>query len=428
MKLRPWRLHGYQPIGRIANGGMAEVWLARHLGAGGFERLVAVKRLHAHHSTQQDFVEMFLHEARLAAFIHHPNVVSIHATCAIERDYYLVMDYVEGPTLSRLRRKARLTGTSVSLPIVARLMLDTLSGLHAAHDACDHFGEPLHLIHRDCTPQNILVGVDGSARLTDFGVARAKARLESSKDGTLKGKLSYLAPEQATDTQLDRRVDVFSAGAMLWELVAGQRLFQGESEASTLAKVLKMPIPSLRTHRSGVPAELDTICRRALARNPENRFASAIQMYESIEQYARAHGGIATRREVATFIEGLVGRELARRRFHVRNWIRATPTRDAGPVGHPAADPTFSLPPPARAMSQIPPPSRGLSQLPLATPAALNSPPTPRSPVDPSSTATPALPPSTGTLAAHAALERAADANLFGRQIKTKSRPPKQRP
>jgi serine/threonine-protein kinase len=174
-----------------------------------------------------------------------------------------------------------------------------------------------------------------------------------------------------------------------------------------------------------VPEDLDKICRRALARKPENRFASALQMYESIEQFARSHEGIATRREVATFIEGLVGRELARRRFHVRNWIRATPTHD--PVGHTSADPAFSLPPPARAMSQIPPPSSGLVHLPPSVPALVISPPTPRSPVDPSTTA-PTLTRSDGAAADPTAPERAADANLFGQQIKTKPRPPKPRP
>jgi serine/threonine-protein kinase len=411
VKLRQWQLDGYQPIGRIANGGMAEVWLARHVGSGGFERLVAVKRLHAHHSAQKAFVDMFLHEARLAAFIHHPNVVAIHEMREVDRSYYIVMDYVEGPTLNRLGRKASAAQRFIPPRIITRVMLDTLSGLHAAHEVRNHYGEALQLIHRDCTPQNILVGVEGSAQLTDFGVARAAARLDSSKDGTLKGKLSYMAPEQATETELDRRADLFSVGALLWELYAGERLFQGETEAGTLAKVLRMEIPTLRQKRDHVPAEIDVICRRSLARAPTERFATALEMAEAIERVALANEGIATRREVAALIDDLVGPELARRRYHIRNWIQATPTIPPPPAAG-ATSATFALPPADHAMSQIPPPVQAKTSAivdvpPLELPVLEKPPrrPTRRS-------ATP--PPSDVT-----------EANLFGERIKRKSRKPR---
>lgn len=335
---RPWRLLDYQPIGRIANGGMAEVWLARHSSTGGFQRLVAIKRLHAHHSEQSAFVAMFLHEARLAAFIHHPNVVPILETREIAGDYYLVLDYIEGTTLSRLRRRAQSDEQRIPKRIVSRIMIDSLSGLHAAHIASDHFGEPLKLIHRDCTPQNILVGVDGCSRLTDFGVARAAARLDCSQDGTLKGKVAYMAPEQAQQDTIDRRADLFSMGAVLWELYRGERLFHGETEAAILSRVLTMKVPSLLHDRDDIAPVVDRICQKALQRDPTQRFSSARAMADSIERAAHVHAsaangdsGIASHHEVSDYVNNMVGDEMNQRRERVRAWMTKTPTSTAPP-------------------------------------------------------------------------------------------------
>src|SRR5689334_19182279 len=175
---------------------MATVFLARLGGVGGFQRFVAIKRLHPHLATEEEFVEMFLDEARLAAGIHHPHVVPILEVGTSDAGYYLVMEYIEGDTLARLMARAATSNSPVPRPILIRIVLDSLAGLHAAHELTDASGELVGLVHRDVSPQNLLVGLDGSSRITDFGVARANSRLTSTGAGTMKGKLAYMAPEQ----------------------------------------------------------------------------------------------------------------------------------------------------------------------------------------------------------------------------------------
>ncbi|MEP7053353.1 MAG: serine/threonine-protein kinase, partial [Pseudomonadota bacterium] len=189
------RVDRYELVGEIASGGMATVYLARLTGVGGFQRFVAMKRLHPHLANEKEFVEMFLDEARIAARIHHPNVVPILEVGASAVGYYLVMEYIEGDTLARLLARAATRGKRLPVPIALRIALDMLSGLHAAHELRDDAGEPVNLVHRDVSPQNVLVGVDGIARITDFGVARAASRLTATRVGQLKGKIAYMAPE-----------------------------------------------------------------------------------------------------------------------------------------------------------------------------------------------------------------------------------------
>ena len=202
------KLDRYELIGEIATGGMATVYLARRSGVGGFQRFVAIKRLHPHLANEPEFVEMFLDEARLAALIHHPHVVPILEVGESDSGYYLVMEYVEGDTLSRLVARSMSAGQLPARHVMLRVILDTLAGLHAAHELRDDRGQLLGLVHRDVSPQNVLVGVDGSARITDFGVARATARLTSTGHGKLKGKLAYMGPEQTRGDELDTMMAV----------------------------------------------------------------------------------------------------------------------------------------------------------------------------------------------------------------------------
>src|SRR4051794_37738388 len=181
---------------------MATVFLARLGGVGGFQRFVAIKRLHPHLAGEPEFVQMFLDEARLAALLHHPHVVPILEVGTSENGYYLVMEYVEGDTLARIMARALSGSAIVPRAIAVRIILDALAGLHAAHELSDAMGQPIGLVHRDVSPQNLLVGVDGSARLTDFGVARATSRLSSTRAGKLKGKLAYMSPEQTKGSDI----------------------------------------------------------------------------------------------------------------------------------------------------------------------------------------------------------------------------------
>src|SRR3954470_10503493 len=240
------QLDRYELIGELASGGMATVFLARLAGVGGFQRFVAIKRRHPHLAGEEEFIEMFLDEARLAARIHHPHVVPILEVGASERGYYLVMEYIEGDTLARLLARAATSGHKLPATIGTRVVVDMLSGLHAAHELRDEHGNPTELVHRDVSPQNVLVGIDGNTRITDFGVARAASRLSATRAGQLKGKIAYMAPEQAVgDPSVDRRADIFSSGIVLWEVLAARRLFKAENEAATLSRVISEPIPDI---------------------------------------------------------------------------------------------------------------------------------------------------------------------------------------
>jgi serine/threonine-protein kinase len=296
----------YELIRAIASGGMATVHLGRALGAGGFERLVAIKVMHAHLAEEPEFVDMFLDEARLAARIRHPNVVGTIDIQQDEQGLFLVMDYVEGPSLQRVLRASRQRQRTLPLDVALRVFLDALAGLHAAHELRGPGGEPLHLVHRDVSPQNILIGVDGVAQITDFGVARAESRVQTTKAGVVKGKVSYMAPEQIRSEPIDRRTDVHAAGVLLWELLTGQRLIRGESDAAMMEKILRGQHPSPHEVSSAVPEAISAVCMRALAAAPDHRFPTANAFAEAIEAAAASEGiAVATPRVLAAFIKDL---------------------------------------------------------------------------------------------------------------------------
>jgi serine/threonine-protein kinase len=322
------RLDRYELVAELASGGMATVFLGRILGVGGFQRFVAIKRLHPHLASEQEFVEMFLDEARLAASIHHPNVVPILEVGTSDRGYYLVMEYIEGDTLARLLARAATSRQRVPIPIANRIVLDTLAGLHAAHELRDDNDRHLNLVHRDVSPQNILVGINGTARITDFGVARAATRLSSTRSGQLKGKLAYMAPEQARGGMIDRRADVFAVGTVLWEVLADKRLFKGEGEADTLNRVLFEPIPRLREIAPEVHPALETITMKSLERDPQKRFTSAAVFADELEKAARNIHALASVREVAEYVQKVIGQEIAQQREVVRAWLaQSEPSR-----------------------------------------------------------------------------------------------------
>ena len=317
------RIDRYELVAEIASGGMATVFLARLSGVGGFQRFVAIKRLHPHLANEDEFVQMFLDEARLAAGIHHPNVVPILEVGASPRGYYLVMEYVEGDTLARLLARAATAGESVPTNIALRAIVDMLAGLHAAHELNDDQGKPCDLVHRDVSPQNVLVGVDGIARITDFGVAHAASRLGGTKAGQLKGKIAYMAPEQAAGENLDRRADVFAAGIVLWEALAGRRLFKAANEAATISRILNEPITSPAKFNPLLNEELVEVCMHALARDRDKRFATAAQFADALERSTATSltVRVATSKETADYVTAAIGNEIAQQRDAVRAWL-----------------------------------------------------------------------------------------------------------
>jgi eukaryotic-like serine/threonine-protein kinase len=303
----------YEILDEIASGGMATVYLGRIIGSGGFSRTVAIKRLHPQFAKNPEFVTMFLDEARLAARIRHPNVVPTLDVVAASGELFLVMEYVEGETLSRLARRLKERGQRVPMPVLMRIMADALQGLHAAHEARDERGVPLNIVHRDVTPQNILVGIDGVSRLLDFGVAKAAGRAQTTQEGQIKGKLAYMAPEQLMSSGVTRETDLYAASVILWEMLTGARLVTGESEVDLVANLLKRDIHPPSRLVAEVPKELDALVMRGLAAKAADRFPTAREMCVALSRCGiREEPSIAVAEWVATLALESLTRRMAR--------------------------------------------------------------------------------------------------------------------
>jgi hypothetical protein len=305
----PTRVVGrYAIYGRFARGGMAAVHFGRLLGPVGFSRTVAIKQLHPHLGEDPEFVSMLVDEARLAARVRHPNVVQTLDVISAQGELLIVLDYVHGESLSRLERAAGDAGESVAPEIVCAILSGVLQGLHAAHEARDPSGQPLEIVHRDVSPQNVLVGADGVARVIDFGVAKARGRVQTTREGQIKGKLAYMAPEQIRG-RVSRRSDVFSAAVVLWEGLTGRRLFDADDDGGILGKLLGEPIEPPTTFVPHLPRELSDVVMRGLARDPDERFASAREMAMALEGSI----ALATPIEVGAWVERLGGAAIAER-------------------------------------------------------------------------------------------------------------------
>jgi len=373
----------YAIFGEISSGGMATVHFGRLVGPIGFSRTVAIKRLHSQYAKDPDFVAMFLDEARLAARIQHPNVVPTLDVVSTDGEIFLVMEYVQGETLSRLVRAARDAGSRVPPRVAASIIVGALHGLHAAHEAKDERGRPLGIVHRDVSPQNVLVGVDGVTRVLDFGVAKAAVRLQTTRDGQLKGKLAYMAPEQLQTGKVDRVTDVYAAGVLLWEALATKRLFEADSEGQLLSMVLKSDVAPPSTFSPEVPVAFDAITMRAIDRDPAKRYATARDMALALERSLE----VAMSSEVGEWVETMAREQLAR---------RAEKIAEIESSAH-ARSPSSS--PPTRASIRVHAESTKTDVTPPRTDPTLmkaSAPPGPR----PSSSTTPTAQPQSSTVAA----------------------------
>ncbi len=324
--------------------------LARLAGPVGFSRVVAVKRLHPHLLDDQDFKAMFLDEARLAARIRHPNVVPTLDVLVHDKELILVMEYVHGESLLALARSARQKKTPIPLSVAVAIMVSVLHGLHAAHEARDEKGQPLGIVHRDISPHNILAGADGMVRVLDFGVAKAlQGRTSVAPDtalppGTVKGKFSYMAPETLRGEPATRQADLFSAAIVFWELLTGHKLFGAPTEQERILKVLKGDIPPPSALVPGLPVVVDKIVMRGLSPHPLDRYATADEMAEELENMLSP----ASQRTVAEWVsklahEALEGRADLLQQIEVSN-INSTPP---SPLGKSPTSSTVAVPHPS---------------------------------------------------------------------------------
>jgi len=278
------RFGKYDLLAQLATGGMAEIWLARVSGAAGFEKLVVVKRLLENLAVNPDYVEMFLDEARINARLSHGNVVQVLELGQVEGRYFMSMEYVAGMTVAQLGKRATQRLGAVPQEIACGVVVQACAGLHHAHDMRQPDGTPLKIIHRDVSPQNLILSFEGQVKVVDFGIAKAEGRIAQTRAGLVKGKSAYMSPEQCLGLPLDRRSDVFALGIVLWELCTSRRLFRRAQPYQTFDAITREDIPPPRALNQAVDPAIEGVVLRALARKVEQRYPSAGELQEELEQ------------------------------------------------------------------------------------------------------------------------------------------------
>jgi serine/threonine protein kinase len=311
----------YQILARLAVGGMAEIFLARAATGAGVARFVVLKRVLRERARDFQFLRMFLDEARLAAQLQHPNIAQVYDVGKLGDSYFFTMEYVHGVTVRELIQK--LAGKPMPIACVLAIAQGAASGLHHAHERIGVDGKPLNIVHRDVSPSNLLVGFEGHVKVVDFGIAKAASREHETQSGTVRGKIGYLSPEQASGEDVDRRSDVFSFGILLWEMLTGKRLYKRASDFASMAAIIGDPPPAPSTERPDIPPALDALVLRALAKAREDRFQTAQELVDAVEVIATTTG--------ATISTAALGR-LVRDVFGVRPepWVALQRPDDGG--------------------------------------------------------------------------------------------------
>ncbi|HQF25263.1 MAG TPA: protein kinase [Polyangiaceae bacterium] len=316
----------YRVVDEIGVGGMASVHLARMDGAGGFQKWVAIKRIHPHLIEDEQFIHMFLDEARIAARISHPNVAQVFDLGVHENTYWIAMEYLHGEPLREVMRFNEEKALATNPDLAARIIADAAEGLHAAHELRGKDGEPLNLVHRDVSPHNLFLTYEGMVKVVDFGIAKVSGRLSSTRAGTLKGKLAYMSPEQVRGSAIDRRTDIFALGVVLWEMTTGQRLFRMDSDLETLEKVQSCIVPPPSNVRPDFPVELESVIMQALHKRREQRFQTARELSRALQQYLMRSGQFVGPEEVSAYVTGIFGDRIRKREAHLRWAAEVTQT------------------------------------------------------------------------------------------------------
>ncbi|MBS1152307.1 MAG: masK3, partial [Myxococcaceae bacterium] len=324
----------YQLVKKLASGGMGEVFLARAGGAGGFEKLLVLKRILPHLAENKEFLDLFLDEARIAARLNHPNVAQIFELGDVDGAWYLLMEYVPGKDLRQLSLTARNRRRPLPVELACRIAADAAAGLDYAHRARDAQGRPMQIVHRDVSPHNVLVSFDGAVKLIDFGVAKAIGRLQNTEGGVLRGKYPYMSPEQVTSGELDHRSDQFSLGVVLWELLSGQRLFKADNDAMTLERVAECAVRPPERKDEALPRGLIEIAMRALEKDPRQRFADMAAFRLELEELVTAQQWPASNAHLAAYLGGLFPEGVDGQSEPEKD---TAPTRSSRPVPQPAA-------------------------------------------------------------------------------------------
>lgn len=301
----PAQFGKYLLLERIGVGGMAEVFKAKTFGAEGFERLVAIKRILSHLVEDDDFVKMFIDEAKIAVRLQHPNIVGIHDLGRAGGTLYIAMELVPGRDLRAIYDAEQKRQRKTPVGLACHIVMKMCEALHHAHFATGPHGEPLQVIHRDVSPQNVLVSFDGEVKVADFGLAKARGRMIQTQAGVVKGKLAYMSPEQLRGDEIDHRVDVFGLGIVLFELLTGTRLFLGPTDMDTLRRVYEARIPPMRELNPEIHPELEQIARRALAKDRDERYVTALDLHDELQAFVYAHGCYANSSALRAYLREL---------------------------------------------------------------------------------------------------------------------------
>lgn len=302
----------YQLLKKLATGGMAQIYLARQVGPEGFEKLLVVKRILPHLAENEDFITMFLDEARIAARLNHPNIVQIFDLGAQDDSYFIAMEFIHGEDVRRVWKHAERQGKPIPIPLMCRIIIDACAGLDYAHKKADQQGRPLGIVHRDISPQNILVSFEGGVKVVDFGIAKAADQATVTRSGVLKGKYSYMSPEQAGGQHIDSRTDIFALGVVLYELLTGTRLFKRATDIQTLNAVTECAIAPPSQVNSRLPRDLDAIVMKALAKNRDDRFSEARELANELEHWLLNNKLPSSSSALAAFMHDAYGERLAR--------------------------------------------------------------------------------------------------------------------
>ncbi|WP_375772213.1 serine/threonine protein kinase [Archangium gephyra] len=308
----------YKLIDRLAVGGMAELFLAQQSGPDGFEKPVVIKRIRPHLSRQSPFVRMFLNEARLAAQLNHPNIVQIHDLGKVGDSYYIGMEYLFGRDMRRVVPKAESLGIPFPMVYALKIASSVCEGLYYAHQKVDLYGSPLNIVHRDVTPENIFVCFDGTVKVLDFGIAKAANRVEQTRAGELRGKLSYLSPEQCLGKPLDHRSDIFSLGSVLYEWLTGFKLFTGESDVSVMRSIVDGKVYAPSYFRADIPEPVEAILMKALERDRDKRYPTAWHFQQDLDRFLNAYEFTPTHLHLSNFLKQLFLDELEQEQQRLR--------------------------------------------------------------------------------------------------------------
>ncbi|HEX8112268.1 MAG TPA: serine/threonine-protein kinase, partial [Kofleriaceae bacterium] len=326
----------YLLLDRISVGGMAEVFKAKSYGVEGFEKIIAIKRILPTMGEDRDFIKMFIDEAKIAGQLAHANICQIFELGRIDGSHFIAMEYIWGKDLLQIQNRLRKIKQPMPIPMACFVIAKVLEGLDYAHRKRDPLGRPLEIVHRDCSPQNVLVSYEGEVKVIDFGIAKATSRNSRTMAGVLKGKFGYMSPEQVRGLPLDRRSDLFALGTMLYECLTSDRLFQGETDFSTLEKVRNVDVRPPREINPNIPPAVEAVIMKALAKDVEERYQWCSEMLADLQAFLMSQDAVFTAKSLSSWLKDVFAGEIDRERQQLEQYKRVG--RDGLIDGMPAAE------------------------------------------------------------------------------------------